>query len=108
MRELTFTRWFLRWPGLLVLVLATDVGRAWAEEPPSLARDPAPATEPVVPAALRRENSIEQRETSLDPELALHMAGTWGDPGKVASNLPGVAHSEPASDGISVWGAQSS
>ena len=36
------------------------------------------------------------------------MAGTWGDLSKAAGNLPGVAHSEPASDGISLWGAQSS
>jgi hypothetical protein len=36
------------------------------------------------------------------------MADTWGDPAKAASNLPGAAHSEPASDGISVWGALSS
>ena len=99
MREPGLTFRFVGWLGLLVLASATKVGRARAEG--AAPRSPDSAVEPETPTTFQRENSI-------DPEMARHMAGTWGDPSKVVGNLPGVAHAEPARDGISVWGARPS
>ena len=79
-----------------------DAWYALAAEPAAGAGNPVtvPPQAPLAPQLAPEE--------SIDAEMARHMAGTWGDPSKVLGNLPGVLHSAPASDGLSVWGARPS
>lgn len=90
---------FVGWVGFFSLVMTANIGQALAGESAVMSPPPTPATSPATPVPLGHE-------LTLEPEMARHMAGTWGDPSKVLGDLPGVAPPAPASDGISAWGAR--